>query len=104
MRTPKILWFAIAWSTVIYLVIAYMLHPVPARPFAESVRSTITLALYAAAFAAFVVALVIPNLLVRLPAQQKMMVALAMFEACAIFGLVAAFTQQDWRIYVPAWI
>lgn len=104
MPNPKIFWFAIAGSTVIYLVIAYMVTPAPARPFAESVRTTMTLAMYAAAFAAFIAGLVIPSLLRQSPAHQKMIVALALFEGCATCGLVAAFVQQDWRLYVPAWI
>lgn len=103
-HAPKIIWFAIAMSTVIYLVIAYTMAPVPPRPFAESVRTTLTLVLYGAAFAAFIAALVIPSLLTRSPARQKMIVALAIFEACAIFGLLAAFMQHDWRLYVPPWI
>ncbi len=104
MNNPKIVWFGIAFSTVIYLVIAYTMAPVPSRPFAESVRTTLTLSLYAAAFAVFIAALVLPSLLAQSPAHQKMIVALAMFEACAIFGLLAAFLQQDWRLYVPVWM
>jgi len=100
----KILWFTIASSTVIYLVVAYTIVPVPVQPFAESVRSIVTLALYAAAFAAFVAALVMPNLLTRTRGLEKMILALALFEACALCGFIAAFLGQDWRLYVPAWI
>src|ERR1700741_5310014 len=99
MQTSKILWFAIAFSTVIYVMVAYILAPVPVRPFAESLRDTVTLALYAAAFAAFVAGLVITSLLTRSPALQKMVVALALFEGCAICGFIAAFLSDDWRLY-----
>ncbi len=104
MSQQRIIWFAIVFSTVIYAVIAYVMAPVPARPFEESVRSTLTLALYAVAFMAFIAALLMPGRLPQSASRQKMIVAMAMFEACAILGLVAAFVQHDWRLYVPAWI
>lgn len=89
-------------STVIYMVIAYTLAPQPQRSFEESARNSV--ALYLLALAMFVAALVVPKRLVSSPPRLKMIVALSLFEACAIFGLVAAFLQQDWRLYVPAWI
>ena len=104
MQISKILWFTIAASTVIYLVVAYTIVPVPVQPFVESVLSIVTLGLYAAAFAAFVAALVIPNLLTRTRGMRKMIVALALFEFCALCGFIAAFLGQDWRLYLPAWI
>jgi hypothetical protein len=104
MRTPKILWFAIVWSTVIYMVIAYVIAPVPPRPFEESLRSTFTILFYAAAFVAFIAAMLIPGRLPQNPPQKKMIVAMAMFEACAVIGLVTAFLQHDWRLYVAPWI
>ncbi len=104
MPNPKIFWFAIAFSTVIYAVVAYVMAPVPPRPFAESVRATLTLAMYGAAFATFLAAMVIPGRLPQSQPLQKMIVALALFEACAIFGLLAAFMLKDWRLYIPAWI
>ena len=104
MSQQRIIWFAIVFSTVLYAVIAYMMAPVPPRPFEESVRATLTLAMYAAAFMTFVAALLMPGRLPQSASRQKMILAMAMFEACAILGLVAAFLQHDWRLYVPAWI
>lgn len=103
MSQQKILWSAIAFSTFIYVVIAYSLAPVPARPFGESVREVVTLALYGAAFAMFVAAMVIPPLIAQ-PPRVKMIVSLALFEACALLGLVAAILQHDWRLIFPPWI
>jgi F0F1-type ATP synthase membrane subunit c/vacuolar-type H+-ATPase subunit K len=104
MRQQKIIWFAIAFSTVIYLFMAYWIAPVPPRSFEESLRTTTTLAMYGVALAVFNAGLVMPSLtLAQSPPQSKMTVTLAIFEACAIFGLVAAFLQQDWRLYVPTW-
>lgn len=104
MPNPKLFWFAIAFSTVIYAVMAYMLAPVPPRPFEESLRTTITLVLYGVAFLSFIAAMLMAGRLPVNPPHKKMIVAMAMFESCAILGLVAAFTQHDWRLYVPTWI
>lgn len=103
MSQQRIIWGAIVFSTVIYLFVVYSLAPVPARPFQESVRTTITLAMYAAGFASFIAALVVPGLL-RQPQRVKFITAMALFESCAICGLMAAFLHKDWRLYVPAWI
>jgi MFS family permease len=104
MTQQRIIWFALVASTVMYAVIVYTLAPVPPRPFEESVRSTFTLAMYALAFMEFIAALILPGRLPQADSRKKMIVAMAMFESCAIFGLVAAFVQHDWRVYVPAWI
>jgi hypothetical protein len=32
-----------------------------------------------------------------------MITALAVFEACAIFGLLAAFMMKDWRLCLAPW-
>jgi hypothetical protein len=104
MNQQKIIWFAIVFSTVMYFVVAYMLVPVPAQPFEQSVRSVLTLAMYVPAFVVFLAALVVPGMNQALPPRTKMIVAIAMFEACAIMGLMAAILQKDWRLYIPTWI
>jgi F0F1-type ATP synthase membrane subunit c/vacuolar-type H+-ATPase subunit K len=103
MQQQRIILAAIAVSTVIYAFVLYTLHPVPGRPFEESVRAPMTLPLYVAAFAMFVAALVVPNL-TRSEARVRMIVSMAMFEACAICGLLAGFLGADWRLYLPPWI
>ena len=103
MRQQRIIWFAIFSSTVIYLVMAYWMAPVPPRPFEQSVRNMVTLVMYGMAVAVFIAAMVVPSHK-QSPPSQKMIMALAMFESCAIFGLLAAFMQHDWRLYVPTWI
>jgi MFS family permease len=104
MRQQKIIWGALFFSTVIYVGIAYSFAPDPALPFSESVAQSTALALYGAAFAAFLAAMVVPSLLVNLAPEKRMVVALSMFEACSIMGLLAAFLLKDWRLIVPAWI
>lgn len=102
-RSPRIIWFAIAFSTVIYMILAYMLTPAPVGTFEEAFEDMRVLVLYAAAFAAFVAGLVLPSVLKTSP-QQKMLITLNVFEMCAVCGLIAAYLQQDWRVYIPAWI
>lgn len=103
MQQQKIIWFAIAFSTVLYAIIAYTLNGNPQQPFEQSVRNPITLVMYLAAISAFVAGLIVPKLLQRAPAQTRMIMSLAIFEACAIFGFIASFLAQDWRLYLPAW-
>lgn len=105
MQQSKIIWFAMAFSTVIYFAVLYTMFPVAPRPFEESLQNILTLVFYGVAFTSFMVGLVVfPNMLAKAPPQTKMIVTLAIFESVAICGLLAAFLQQDWRIYVPAWI
>ena len=46
MNQRKIIWFAIAFSTVIYAFVAYLVAQ-PQRPFEESARQTLTIICYA---------------------------------------------------------
>ena len=104
MNQEKVIWVAIAFSTFVYLGVAYTLAPTPALPFEESVRGTFALVFYAVAFAIFITALVVPGLNPSLPRRTKMILAMALFEACAIMGLMAAILQKDWRLFIPPWI
>ena len=103
MRHERILWGAIAFSTVIYAFIAWSMAPNPEKPFEASVHDTTTMVLYAAAFTTFVTAIILPGMLQGANARLRMIVGLAMFEGCAIFGLIAAMLHHDWRLYLPAW-
>jgi hypothetical protein len=103
MDTRRILWFAIVMSTVIYAVIAFTIAGSPQRSFEENVKQPMTLGLYAAAFSMFVAGLVFSSVS-KAPPQTAMIITLAIFESCAIFGLLAAFLSSDWRLYIPAWI
>ena len=103
MRIEKVIWFGIVFSTVIYAVIAYATLGTPEGSFDGALKSQYTMILYAIGLATFVGALVLPGML-RSPARTKLVVALALFESVAIYGLMAAFLARDWRLFVPAWI
>jgi hypothetical protein len=104
MNQQKIIWLALVFSSFIYVGIAYALAPNPELPFAESVARSMALTAYGVAFTAFILAMVIPSLLVSAPPRLRMIVAMAMFESCVIMGLIAAMLLKDWRLIVPAWI
>jgi uncharacterized membrane protein YGL010W len=103
MNQQKIIWGALVFSSFFYVFIAYTLAPDPALTFTESVTQTTALAVFGVAFATFIMAMAIPNLLVSAP-RLKLLVAMAMFESCVIMGLVAAILLKDWRLIVPTWI
>ena len=99
----RILWFAIAFSTVLYAVVAYGTSPSPRQPYDEAVKNPLVLVMYFAAFSAFVAGNVVPAVLKHAPARTRMILALAIFESCAIFGLVSTFLMEDWRLYLAPW-
>jgi hypothetical protein len=102
MKTDKVLWAAMVFSTVIYAVMAYVALGKDGGSFEERVRQPYALALYGMALASFVAGFVVPRS-IRAP-RTRMIVGLALFEACAVFGLIAAFLARDWRLFLPAWI
>lgn len=103
MDQRRVIWFAIVFSTVIYAVIAYLEAPVPAGAVQDAFRNGTVLGLYGVALAAFVTAFAIRTMLRDAPSRTRLVVTLAVFEACAIFGLLAAFLQRDWRLYLAPW-
>ncbi len=101
----RILWTGIAGSTFLYALLLYLLSqdwPKPAGSFDAAVRDQKTLILYAMAVMSFAFASILPRFM---SAKQPAWIAsLAMFEASAIFGLVAAFLAQDWRLFIAPWV
>ena len=103
MKMDKVLWAAMVFSTVVYAGIAYMILRERAMSFEDALKLPYTLVFYGFALAAFIAGFVLPGLM-HAPARVKMIIALAIFESCAIFGLMAAFLGRDWRLFIPAWI
>ena len=103
MDTRRILWFAITMSTVVYAGVLFAIAGTPQRAFDESVKQPLTLAMYGAVLAMFVAGLAF-TAVSKAPARTTMIVALGIFESCALLGFVAAILGSDWRLYIPAWI
>jgi hypothetical protein len=100
----RIIWFGLFVSTFIYAGLDYMIMaPRTTKMFDESLRNQYTIVLYAMAAIVFVVAMVLSRNESR-PPMLRMILSMALYESCAIFGLVAAFLVSDWRLYVPAWV
>jgi len=100
----KIIWFGIFLSTFIYAVVLNRLSRIWPKPgsFDEVLRQPIPAALYVIALATFAIAFVIPRIIKHRDAA--FITSLALFEACAIYGLLAAFLTQDWRLYLAPWV
>jgi multisubunit Na+/H+ antiporter MnhF subunit len=105
MSQQRVIWFAIVMSTVIYLVIALQLAPNAGGDFDASASRMPAPVLYAVALGVFLFAWFVAPRVIRAPnAQTRMIIHLSLFEAVAVFGLMAAFLAEDWRLYLPAWV
>jgi hypothetical protein len=103
MRQLQIIWGAIVTSTVIYAGLAFWFAGQPSSTLDSAFRNPLVLVAYVAALAAFITALVARRVLTAGPRRIRMILGLAIFESCAIFGLMAAFFAHDWRIYLAPW-
>jgi len=99
----KIIWLGIFLSTFIYGVVLYSVSKNWPRPgsFDEAVRKPVPAVLYLVALMTFAMAFAVPRLIKH--RDPAFITALALFEACAIYGLTAAFVAQDWRLYLAPW-
>ena len=105
MSQQRIIWGAIAFSTVIYLVILLTLHPhAPATSLDVATLPLVVKICLAMALFEFLLGWILPGRLIVKEPRQRMIIAMAIFESCAIFGLVAAFFTQDWRLYIGPWV
>ena len=85
MLQSRIIWFAIAFTTVMYAVVAYITAPAPAEPYDAALRNPIVLILYCIALMTFAAGFIVPKTLLRnAPARTRMILGLALFESCAI--------------------
>ena len=105
MAQQRIIWFAIVFSSVIYLVIAFMIAPDTSGGFDEVASRQPIPILYAAALGVFLFAWFVARKIVRAKdPKTRLIVSLALFESCAIMGLVAAMVGKDWRLYLAPWV
>jgi hypothetical protein len=100
-RFFRVVWVALFVATCIYGVIDYVvIGPlVHLQSFEQEIRSPIVIGLYGAAVMTFFGALALGA-----STRREIFIArLALFESVAIFGLVASFVTNDWRLFFPAW-
>ena len=97
----QIIWLALVTATCIYGVIDYVVvgHLVHLQTLEQELRSPVVLALYGAAALTFLGVLA----LTATRRRQIFIARLALFESVAIYGLLAAFLTNDWRLFLPTW-
>ena len=100
-RVFQLIWVALFIASCIYGVIDYVVvgAQVHLQTLEQELRSPIVLTLYGAAIVVFFAAFAFQ----RTRLQNIFVARLALFESCAIFGLVAAFLTNDWRLFLPTW-
>lgn len=100
-RIWQLMWVALFIATCIYGVVDFIvIRPlVPLQTLEDELRSPIVLVLYGLAVVIFFIGRSIPY-----PTRNRYTTRLALLESCAIFGLVAAFLTNDWRLYFPTWV
>ncbi len=85
MSVDRIIWLALFASTFVYGLIAYVIvAPRATGTFDQSLRSQFIQR--------------------NRPPRVRMIVSMAAYESCAIFGLVAAMLAGDWRLYLAPWV
>ena len=104
MSQRKVIWFGITASTFVYGAVVYSLAQNWPRPgdFDAAVQRPTTLALYAVAVVTFALAFIVPTYIKH--HQPRFIAAMALFEACAVLGLMATFLAQDWRVFIAPWL
>src|SRR3954452_13574862 len=100
-RIFRLIWVALATATCIYGVIDYVvIGPlVHLQTIEQELRTPVVLALYAIATLTFLGAF-------GLAATRRrpiFIARLALFESVAIYGLIASFVTNDWRLFLPTW-
>jgi cation transport ATPase len=100
-RIRQLMWVALFIATCIYGVVDFIvIRPLlPLHTFEDELRTPVVLVLYALAIVAFVI-----GRSIAVSSRNRYTARLALMESCAIFGLVAAFVLNDWRLYFPTWV
>lgn len=100
-RVFQLIWVALFIATCIYGVIDWVVvgPHFHVQTLEQELRSSMVLGFYAVGVAVFLSAFA----LTATRRQNIFMARLALFEACAICGLLAAFLTNDWRLYLPTW-
>jgi ATP synthase subunit C len=104
MRIERVIWSAMIISTLIYGFIVWMFSSLHTHEsFEAAIRTPRTVVLYGLAGVEFLFGTIYATLARNRPLRQRMIVCLALYEGCAIFGLIAAFLAYDFRLYLAPW-
>jgi hypothetical protein len=102
MNPRRTIWIAIVFSTVIYFVLGFSMSRPPGE-FERLARGQYVPIFYGMAVAMFLFGTFVVPRIIRSSEQARMIAALAVFESCAIFGLLATVFMKDWRYYLGPW-
>ena len=103
MNQRMVIWVAIVFSTVVYLVVALTVAGGAPDASAGQARREYVPILYGLAILTFLFGWLAVPRVVRSSRRLRMICAMAIYEAGAIFGLIGAFLTKDWRIYLLPW-
>ena len=99
MMQQRLVWFGIVFSTLLYGIVAYATQRnFRLQPIEMMLRRPLVIITYAIAVVIFFAATAITS-----RTMQRFILQLALFEAVAVMGLLAAMLARDWRLYLPAW-
>jgi hypothetical protein len=100
MMQQRFLWFGLVFSTLLYGILAYATQRnFRLQPIEMMLRRPLVIIVYAIAVVIFFAASAITS-----RTMQRFTLQLALFDAVAIIGLLAAMLARDWRLYLPAWV
>lgn len=111
MNQLRIIWAAILMSTVIYFVVLWT--SLRNRPFTraleQSLRDPRTMAAYGVAIVLYFAAFIIAGGIERrghgdAAIRRAAIIRFAILESVCVIGLVVAFVEEDWRLYLPTFV
>lgn len=103
LRLMRVIWAALLFSMVIYAVICFIVAQPTGVPFAQHFHDSSIVILYVMTVVSFVLGNFAPVFQRNALPRVRMIVSLAIFESCAIYGLMAAFLHHDYRLYLAPW-
>ena len=119
-RTVRVIWFALLMAVGVYGMIIFVIKPLGGevdRPFTDP----LVLVLHVVGVIEFTLAYVVSSMIMRSGAQRQpaaptnpnqdefmsqrlfraLIIRWALFECCAVFGLLAGFISSDPRLFLP---
>lgn len=109
MNQLRVIWAAILMSTIVYLVILWTsMHDRPfTRSLENALRDPVTIGAYVLAIVVYFAAFMVSGSIERRRAADSRRAAIirfALLEAVCMVGLVLAFLEGDWRLYLPTFV